>query len=182
MARFLNIFMLCMCFAYVQSDECSGMKLGKTACVPKEHVNTIHLKPSTVPLPMYIDMHKLRVIEIDISSSTMTVLIALDLLWKDDRINSKKPNDTIDLYHELFKDDEWKMIYIPFIFPKNYIDIRYHKMNGHDLASGIMLTENNEQFLMFTTVFRLRFHCDLQDSIITFPFDKHSCNLEVNCS
>ena len=89
MVQFLDILMLCMCFSYAQSEECSGMKLGKTACVPKEHVNTIHLKPSTEPpnspLPIYVLMHKLRVIEIDISSSTMTVLMALDLSWKDDR-------------------------------------------------------------------------------------------------
>ena len=78
-----------MCFSCTKSEECSGKKLGKTACIPQEHVNTIHLKPYTEPpnspLPIYVLMDKLRVTEIDIRSSTMTVLMALDLSWKDDR-------------------------------------------------------------------------------------------------
>ena len=89
MVQFLNVFMLCMFFAYAQSEECSGMKLGKTGCVPSEHMNTIQLKPATEPpnspLPIYILNNKLRIIEIDISSSTMTVVIALDIAWKDYR-------------------------------------------------------------------------------------------------
>ena len=88
MVQFLDILMLCnciICFAYAQSEECSGMKLGKTACVPQEYVNTIQLKPPNSPLPIDIFIEKQRVIEIDISSSTMTVLVGLNLLWKDDR-------------------------------------------------------------------------------------------------
>ena len=83
------IFILWMCFSCAQSEECSGMKLGKTACVPQEYVNTIHLRPLTEPpnspLPIYVLMDKLRVTEIDIKSSTMTVVMALDLSWKDNR-------------------------------------------------------------------------------------------------
>ena len=89
MVQFLDIFILWICFSYAQSDECSGMKLGKSACVPQEYVNTIHLKPPTEPpnspLPIYVLMDKLRVTEIDIKSSTMTVVMALDLSWKDNR-------------------------------------------------------------------------------------------------
>ena len=84
MFQFLNIFMVCMCFSCAQSEECSGMKLGKTACVPQEHVNTIQLPPNS-PLPIYVLMDKLRVTEIDISSSTLTVVMGLDLSWKDNR-------------------------------------------------------------------------------------------------
>ena len=89
MVQFLDILMLCMCFSYAQSEECSGMKLGKTGCVLSEHMSTIQLKPATEPpnspLPIYILNDKLRIIEIDISSSTMTVVIALDIAWKDYR-------------------------------------------------------------------------------------------------
>ena len=89
MVHFLDIFILWMCFSCAQSEECSGMKLGRTACVPQEYVNTIHLKPPTEPpnspLPIYVLMDKLRVTEIDIKSSTMTVVLALDLSWKDNR-------------------------------------------------------------------------------------------------
>ena len=90
MVQYIDVFILCVCFAYAQSEECSGMKLGKTACVPQEYVNTIQLKPPTEPpnspLPIYFLMDKLRVTEIDIKSSTMTVVMALDQSWNDNRL------------------------------------------------------------------------------------------------
>ena len=89
MSQFPITFIICMCFAYTQSEECSGIKLGKTGCVPQEHSLTILSQPPTEPpnspLPIYIVMEKIRVTEIDISSSTMTVIMGLDLFWKDDR-------------------------------------------------------------------------------------------------
>ena len=105
----------------------------------------------------------------------------------NDRINFKKPNHTIgqlyqDIYYETFLMEEWKMIYMPYIYVKNYIDIRYFKIiNGaYDFYSGLILAENNETMIWLASVFRVSVHCELQDSIIKFPFDKHSCNLEVN--
>ena len=90
MVHLLNIFTLWMCFLCAQSEECSGIKLGKTACVPQEYANTIHLRPSTElpnsPLSIYILMDKLRITEIDIRSSTMTVVMALDQSWNDNRL------------------------------------------------------------------------------------------------
>ena len=85
MAQFPIIFMFCMCFAYAQSEECSGIKLGKTGCVPQENSLTITSLPRESPLPINVALEKLRVTEIDISSSTMTVIMGLDLFWKDDR-------------------------------------------------------------------------------------------------
>ena len=89
MAQFINILMLCMCFAYAQSEECLGIKLGNTGCVPQQHVKTIFSQPST-PLPISIIMDICRVTEIDISSSTMTVLLSLTLYWKDNRYGSSR--------------------------------------------------------------------------------------------
>ena len=90
MVHLLNIFILWMCFLCAQSEECSGIKLGKTACVPQEYENTIHLRPSAgppnSPMPIYILMDKLRITEIDIRSSTMTVVMALDQSWNDNRL------------------------------------------------------------------------------------------------
>ena len=85
MAQFPIIFMFCMYFAYAQSEECSGIKLGKTGCVPQENSLTITSLPRESPLPINVALEKLRVTEIDISSSTMTVIMGLDLFWKDDR-------------------------------------------------------------------------------------------------
>ena len=85
MSQFPIIFMFCMCFAYAQSEECSGIKLGKTGCVPQENSLTITSLPRESPLPINVALEKLRVTEIDISSSTMTVIMGLDLFWKDDR-------------------------------------------------------------------------------------------------
>ena len=85
MAQFPIIFMFCMCFAYAQSEECSGIKLGKTGCVPQEHSLTIGGSLPSSPLPIYITIEKIRVTEIDISSSTMTIVMGLDLFWKDNR-------------------------------------------------------------------------------------------------
>ena len=89
MAQFPIIFMFCMCFAYAQSEECSGIKLGKTGCVPQEHSLTILSQPPTEPpnspLPIYIAMEKYRVTEIDISSSTMTIFLELMYFWEDKR-------------------------------------------------------------------------------------------------
>ena len=85
MDQFLNIFMLYLFFAYGQSEECSGIKLGKTGCVPQENSLTITSLPRESPLPINVALEKLRVTEIDISSSTMTVIMGLDLFWKDDR-------------------------------------------------------------------------------------------------
>ena len=89
MVHLLYIYILWMCFLCAQSEECSGIKLGKTACVPQEYENTIHLRPSTEPpnspVSIYVLMDKLRITEIDIRSSTMTVVMALDLSWKDNR-------------------------------------------------------------------------------------------------
>ena len=85
MAQFPIIFMFCMCFAYAQSEECSGIKLGKTGCVPQEHSLTIGGSLPSSPLPIYVTMEKIRVTEIDISSSTMTIVMGLDLVWKDNR-------------------------------------------------------------------------------------------------
>ena len=84
-------------------------------------------------------------------------------------------------YFDLFMED-WKMIYIPYVYVKNYIDIRYHKMNGRDLYSGIIHFPNSGPMLMFGTIFSVKFHCEMQDTILKFPFDKHSCNLKVTCS
>ena len=85
MDQFLNIFMLCLFFAYGQSEECSGIKLGKTGCVPQENSLTITSLPRESPLPINVALEKLRVTEIDISSSTMTIVMGLDLVWKDNR-------------------------------------------------------------------------------------------------
>ena len=85
MAQFFDILLLCMCFVSVQSEECSGIKLGKTGCVPQENSLTITSLPRESPLPINVALEKLRVTEIDISSSTMTVIMGLDLFWKDDR-------------------------------------------------------------------------------------------------
>ena len=85
MDQFLNVFMLCLIFAHAKSEECSGIKLGKTGCVPQENSLTITSLPRESPLPINVALEKLRVTEIDISSSTMTVIMGLDLFWKDDR-------------------------------------------------------------------------------------------------
>ena len=85
MAQFFDILLLCMCFVSVQSEECSGIKLGKTGCVPQENSLTITSLPHESPLPINVALEKLRVTEIDISSSTMTVIMGLDLFWNDDR-------------------------------------------------------------------------------------------------
>ena len=85
MAQFPIIFMFCMCFAYAQSEECSGIKLGKTGCIPQKHSLTIGGSLPSSPLPIYVTIEKIRVTEIDISSSTMTIVMGLDLFWKDDR-------------------------------------------------------------------------------------------------
>ena len=89
MVQFINILMLCMCSAYAQSEECSGIKLGNTGCVPQQHVKTIYSQPSTEPpnspFPISFTMEKCKVNEIDISSSTITVLVGLMLYWKDNR-------------------------------------------------------------------------------------------------
>ena len=110
------------------------------------------------------------------------------------RIIFKKPNDTskwmnletkndtsINVYYENFIKEELKMLYMPYIYVKNYINIRYLKVNqAMDYYSGIILAENNEPMIWYASVFRVSVHCELQDSIIKFPFDKHTCNLEVN--
>ena len=85
MVQYIDVFILCVCFAYAQSEECSGIKLGKTGCVPQENSLTITSLPLESPLPINVALEKLRVTEIDISSSTMTVIMGLDLFWKDDR-------------------------------------------------------------------------------------------------
>ena len=89
MAQFIDIFTLCMCFTYAQSEECSGIKLGKTGCVPQQHLNTIYFRPTfehpKSPLPISILMEKYRVTEIDISSGTMTIFLDLVYFWEDKR-------------------------------------------------------------------------------------------------
>ena len=85
MSQFPITFIICMCFAYGQSEECSGIKLGKTGCVPQEHSLTIGGSLPSSPLPIYVTIEKIRVTEIDISSSTMTIVMGLDLVWKDNR-------------------------------------------------------------------------------------------------
>ena len=89
MAQFFDILLLCMCFVYVQSEEWSGIKLGKTGCVPQQHLNTIYYEPSTdppnSPLPISVLLAKYRVTEIDISSSTMTIFLELMYFWEDKR-------------------------------------------------------------------------------------------------
>jgi len=89
MAQFIIIFMMCMCFAHAQSEECSGIKLGKTGCVPQQYVDTIYSQPFTEhpngPLPISILMDKYRVADIDISSSTMTIFLSLIRFWEDKR-------------------------------------------------------------------------------------------------
>ena len=72
------------------------------------------------------------------------------------------------------------MIYIPNVFVNNYIDIKYQKLNGLDVWSGIV--HFKEPMLIFGTIFSVKFHCEMENTIIKFPFDKHFCNIEVNCS
>ena len=97
-------------------------------------------------------------------------------------MNLETKNDTsINVYYENFIKEELKMLYMPYIYVKNYIDIRYHKVNEvMDYYSGIILAENNEPMIWSASVFRVTVHCELQESIMKFPFDKHTCNLEVN--
>ena len=92
-----------------------------------------------------------------------------------------KLNNTSDPIFDRFM-EEWKMIYIPNVFVNNYIDIKYQKLNGLDVWSGIVHFPNKEPMLIFGTIFSVKFHCEMEDTIIKFPFDKHSCNIEVNCS
>ena len=90
MVQYIDVFILCVCFAYAQSEECSGIKLGKTGCIPQEHETTIYsepyAEPPNSPIQINIAMEKIRVKEIDVRSSTMTVVMALDLFWKDKRL------------------------------------------------------------------------------------------------
>ena len=102
-----------------------------------------------------------------------------DSSLNNNRIDIKKLN-TSDIFFDRFL-EEWKMIYIPNIYAKNYINLRYHKMNGRDLYSGIIHFPNSGPMLMFGTIFSVKFHCEMRDTIIKFPFDKHSCNIEVSC-
>ena len=97
------------------------------------------------------------------------------------RIDIKKLN-TSDIFFDRFL-EEWKMIYIPAVYVKNYIDMRYHRYSGFDLWSGIIHFPNNEPepMLLFGSIFSVKSHCEMEDTIIKFPFDKHSCNIEVNC-
>ena len=97
-------------------------------------------------------------------------------------MNLETKNDTsINVYYENFIKEELKMLYMPYIYVKNYIDIRYHKVNEvNDYYSGIIIAENNEPMIWSASVFRVTVHCELQESIMKFPFDKHTCNLEVN--
>ena len=94
------------------------------------------------------------------------------------RIDIKKLN-TSDIIFDRFM-EEWKIIYIPNVFVNNYIDIKYQKLNGLDVWSGIV--HFKEPMLIFGTIFSVKFHCEMEDTIIKFPFDKHCCNIEVNCS
>ena len=86
-----------------------------------------------------------------------------------------------DSYFDQFM-EEWKMIYVPSVFVNNYVDIRYHKLNGREVWSGIGHAPNMEPMMIFGTTFSVKFHCEMQDTIVKFPFDKHSCNMEVNFS
>jgi len=73
------------------------------------------------------------------------------------------------------------MLYMPYIYVKNYINIRYLKVNqAMDYYSGIILAENNEPMIWYASIFRVTVHCELQESIMKFPFDKHTCNLEFD--
>ena len=74
------------------------------------------------------------------------------------------------------------MISIPIVYVKNYIDIRYHKFTGLDLWCGIIHFPNKEPMLLFSTIFSVKFYCEMEDTIIKFPFDKHSCKVEVSYS
>ena len=74
------------------------------------------------------------------------------------------------------------MIYIPLLYIKNYTDIRYQTFNRLEVWSGITHFPNSEPMMTFGTIFSVKFHCEMQDAIVKFPFDKHSCKLEVNCS
>ena len=60
-------------------------------------------------------------------------------------MNLETKNDTsINVYYENFVKEELKMLYMPYIYVKNYIDIRYHKVNEvNDYYSGIIIAENN---------------------------------------
>ena len=78
--------------------------------------------------------------------------------------------------------EEWKRIYVPSIWVNNFIDIRPHKISGWEIMSGISHFPNEEPMMCFGTIFSVKFHCEMQDTILKFPFDKHSCNLEVICS
>ena len=86
--------------------------------------------------------------------------------------------NTTDIYFDKFM-EEWKMIYTPFVYVNNYTDIRYHKIGGFELWCGITHFPNKEPMMMFGTTYSVKFHCEMQDTIVRFPFDKHSCNLEV---
>ena len=93
----------------------------------------------------------------------------------------EKNNSSINIYYENFIMEELKMLYMPYIYVKNYINIRYLKVNqATDYYSGIILAENNEPMIWYASIFRVTVHCELQESIMKFPFDKHTCNLEVS--
>ena len=78
--------------------------------------------------------------------------------------------------------EEWKRIYVPGILVNNYIDIRPHKISGCEIMSGISHFPKEEPMMFLSTIFSVKFHCEMQDTILKFPFDKHSCNLKVTCS
>ena len=88
--------------------------------------------------------------------------------------------NTTETYFDNFI-DEWRRIFIPTIFVNNYTDYINRKISGIEFWSGISHSPNEEPMMMFGTFFGVKFHCEMRHTIIKFPFNKHSCKLEVTC-
>ena len=165
---------------YDACKDCDGYILGRleTICIPSFYKNWLHLPPLTTmeepPLTkIQIKMSNIEVIEIN--TDTLKLNLDFEVTWNEYRLTIwiNEPQEYTERVVLSMEDRE--IIWSPlFVFGPHMVSEK-----KIDEKQGVMREYKKDRLWGFNT-FQLSATIKCKMDFQRFPFDEHSCNLEVS--
>ena len=155
--------------------ENGGESFGKDkVCVPHQYTYTIKLLPKPPQNEISITLSRVQITEIGDKLGQLTLIMDLEVQWKDDRMQLVKEQVPIFLSNE-DQNNIWSPLY------RIGTDLISHNKQGDDEVVLMKEYVNNQSYVISVqkmTYLSATFKCEMD--FRNFPFDKHNCTFEVS--